>query len=328
MKKQDVYIGSASKQGIYYYKFKKGKLKKEKQIKDFQRCTFLNTTKNNLYSVIEIAGTEEEKYGYIIVYDKKTLKLIDKKPSYGQGPCHIEIDDNNKLLFISNYINGYLTIFKINEDGTIGKKIYSHVENEEKSHLHCVKVSTNNRFFFVVDLGVNLIIAYEIIGDIVKEVSRIQLENNTEPRHIVVNNDLIYLISEKSCEIYIIKFKNKKLSIINKFSILPSNIEKRANYTGCAIKISKNHRFLYATIRGYNCINIYRVIKNDLRLIQNISCYGNTPRDLCLDKAEKYLLVANQDSNQVAIFKRNMITGKIKFLENGKMELPTCIIIE
>lgn len=180
----------------------------------------------------------------------------------------------------------------------------------------------------MVDLGVNLIIAYEIIGDIVKEVSRIQLENNTEPRHIVVNNDLIYLISEKSCEIYIIKFKNKKLSIINKFSILPSNIEKRANYTGCAIKISKNHRFLYATIRGYNCINIYRVIKNDLRLIQNISCYGNTPRDLCLDKAEKYLLVANQDSNQVAIFKRNMITGKIKFLENGKMELPTCIIIE
>lgn len=182
--------------------------------------------------------------------------------------------------------------------------------------------------FFVVDLGEDVLIAYEIINDNIKEVSRVKFEEGTEPRHIAINKDKIYVVSEKSCEIYIIKFKEKRLSIINKVSILPKNIKQEENYTGCAIKIRKDLRYLYVTIREHNSISIYKINKNKLKMIQNISCEGNTPRDLELDKTGKYLLVANQDSNEVAIFKRNRITGKIIYQSKEKMDLPTCVIVE
>lgn len=330
MKTQDIYIGNCSKNGIYHYEFKNGELRKEFFTKDFARCTYLCTSRKNLYSVVELQKTDKETQGYVLAYKKenKRLKNIDKKISYGQGPCHIEINEKMKMLYVSNYIDGYLTIFKLNKDGTIGNKIYSHIENKEKSHLHCVKALMKQGFFFVVDLGANVLIAYEIINEDIKEISRIQFEQGTEPRHIAINKDKIYIISEKSCKIYIIKFKEKELNIIGEVSILPNDIKKQENYTGCAIKISKDLKFLYASIREHNSISIYKIKKDNLEMIQNISCEGKIPRDLELDKTGKYLLVANQDSNDVAIFKRNKRTGKIAYIRKKVMESPTCIIVE
>lgn len=182
--------------------------------------------------------------------------------------------------------------------------------------------------FFVVDLGEDVLIAYEIINENIKEISRVKFEEGTEPRHIAIGKDNIYVVSEKSCEIYIIKFREKELRIIDKVSILPKDTKQEENHTGCAIKISKNLKYLYVSVRGHNSISIYKMNKNKLRMIQNISCEGNTPRDLELDKTGKYLLVANQDSNEIAIFKRNRITGKIIYQRKEEMDLPTCVIVE
>lgn len=326
MKQQDIFIGNTSDNGIYCYQFQKGKLTKKYATKDFGRCTYLTQNNDYLYSVIEVSAIENNNDGYVLAYkkDKNQLINIDKKTSYGQGPCHIEIDNQQKMLFISNYTNGYLTIMQLNNDGTIADKLYCHREDEQISHLHCVKASA--KFFFAVDLGKDVVIAYEIKNDSFEEVSRVQLEEGTEPRHLVMNKNILYVITEKSCKIYILKFENKKLSILNVVSILPEGVQRKSNYTGCAIKISKNLKNIYATIRGHNSISVFRTQKETIKMIQNISCGGDLPRDIELDKFQKYILVANQESNDVSIFKRNKFTGKIVYKGKETVELPTCII--
>lgn len=330
MKQCGVFIGNTSKNGIYYYKFKKGSLIKQYETKDFERCTYLTNSKGYIYSVIEVSDVENDQCGYILSYkkNKDKLKNINKKSSYGKGPCHIEISKNNKLLYVSNYIDGYITIFKINDDGTIGNMIYSHVENKKDSHLHCIKQTIDGRFFFVSDLGADLIIAYEVENEEIKEVSRIKFEKDTQPRHLAVSKDKIFVITERSCRLYILKFIDKRLEIIDSISILPKEKKKLDNYTGCAIKISKDYKFIYLTIREDNSISVYKIKDNFIELIQNISCEGDLPRDLEIDKEGKYILVANQSSNEIAIFERNKITGKIKYKSKEDVNSPTCIIFE
>lgn len=330
MKKQQVFIGNVSKKGIYHYILKRGRLIKKYETNDFERCTYLVSNKTNLYSVIETSDVKNEGNGYIVSYKKNRGELInvDKKSSYGKGPCHIELNKNNDMLFVSNYINGYLTIVKINRDGTLGEKIYSFVEDKNKSHLHCIKKSLNGKYFFVSDLGENVIIAYEIKNKKIKEISRIKLKLDTQPRHIAVSKKKIYVVTEKSCELYVLGFTNKSLKILEVVSILPDNVKKKENYTGCAIKISKDFKNIYLTVRGHNSVSVFQTNKKRVSMIQNITCSGEVPRDLEIDKSGRYILVANQDSNNIAIFKRNRITGKIEYKYKEEIKSPTCIIVE
>lgn len=329
MKTQDVYIGNTSTNGIYKYKFKNGELIKvdseeKSQTRVFERCTYLALNKKYLYSVVE------KEDGIIVEYQREQnrLKYIEKNLSYGKGPCHIEIAPKNNLLFVSNYIDGYYTIFKINSNGVIGNPIYHKIENKKKSHAHCIKVASNGKFFCVVDLGADLLIVYEIKNNIIKEVDRLKFKNNTEPRHIAICKNIIYLITEKSCELYTIRFKNNKLEILDVKSLLPQNIKIKDNYTGCAIKVTKDFKNIYTTIRGHNSISVFKIKNNKIEMVQNINCGGDLPRDLELDKTENYVLVANSDDNKISIFRRDKKSGKLEFKNSEETESPTCVAID
>lgn len=324
MSKQDVYIGNTTQNGIYKYVLLDGRLVKEYEMQGMRRCTYLSQNKKNLYGVIEV------KEGNIISYEKDCgkLKYLDKIYSYGEGPCHIEIDNKNKVIFVSHYNNGVLNIFKINDNGKIGEKIYSKVENRKKSRMHCIKTSIDNNYFFSVDLGMDRLTVYEIKENIIKEIDYIDFKENTQPRHIAVSKQNIYIVTEKSCELYKIKFNNQKLQIIDVISLLPKTVELKENYTGCAIKITKNFKYIYVTIRGHNSISVYKINENTVELIQNICCEGDVPRDLEIDKEENYVLIANQSSNEIAVFKRNKDNGKLKFFYKENIMEPTCIIVE
>jgi len=330
MKEQNVFIGNTSKEGIYHYKFKDGNLTRQYATDDFERCTYLTQNDLYLYSVVEVADVKNHNNGYVLAYKKHDNKIIniDKKSSYGQGPCHIELDNNKGMLFISNYIDGHLTIMKLNSNGTIGKKVYSYLEEKQVSHLHCVKTCKGGEFFLTTDLGTDIVTAYEMKENEIKEISRVKLKEGTQPRHLVIGEDKVYVITEKSCELYILKFENRKLSILDVVSILPKGIQKQSDYTGCAIKISKDFKNIYTTIRGHNSISIFEIEESSVKMIQNISCEGKLPRDLCLDKFEEYVLIANQESNEITIFERDKENGKIRLKSKEKINSPTCVIIE
>ena len=57
------------------------------------------------------------------------------------------------------------------------------------------------------------------------------------------------------------------------------------------------------------------------------NCGGKTPRNFTLDPTERWMLVANQDSNLISIFARDPETGELA--EEGKSveaEMPMRIL--
>ncbi len=101
-------------------------------------------------------------------------------------------------------------------------------------------------------------------------------------------------------------------------------------YPGSAdIHVSPDGKFLYASNRGdFNNMAIFKVDPKNGRLsiIGFQPTLGKTPRNFNFDPTGKYLLAANQDSNEIVIFSRNMKTGLLtdtgKRIEVGK---PVCM---
>lgn len=325
MEKHHIYVGNTSNKGFYKYKFVKGKLIFCADSHDFERCTYLAKCNKYIFGVLEVKD-ESSNNGYVVAYTDENNELVNicKEKSYGQGPCHISVSKQKRLIFVSNYVDGHFTIFKMNNDGSIGKKIYNNVVEEKKSHVHCIKMISKN-LFCVVDLGISTILLYEI-DDGIREVSRLKLGENVEPRHFVVNKNQIIIVTEKTCKLYVVTFKNKNLELVNVYSILPEGVNQRGNYTGCAIKSSKNGKYIYVSIREHNSISVFKKCKKSFKLVQNIASNGNLPWDVEMSKTERYVFVANNNSNNISIFRRNKLNGKIKLVDSTKAESPTCVI--
>ena len=112
--------------------------------------------------------------------------------------------------------------------------------------------------------------------------------------------------------------------MINSVNILPDNIKIEKNFTGCALKISSDKKFIYTSIREHNSISVFD--SGALELIQNISCFGEIPRDINFDESQNYLLCANQKSSNITVFERNKKTGYLNYLSSYPINSPACII--
>jgi 6-phosphogluconolactonase len=95
------------------------------------------------------------------------------------------------------------------------------------------------------------------------------------------------------------------------------------------LHISSDGKFLYASNRGeVNTIFTYRINKKrgTLTPLRAQSTLGRAPRNFNFDPTEKFLLAANQNSDEIVVFNRNRQTGLLtdsgKRIQVGK---PVCI---
>lgn len=108
-----------------------------------------------LFAVSELGPNDGENgfiYSYEILADGK-LREISKNSSGSFAPCHIALDRSGKYVFVSNYVGGVVLSYKINEDGSLAKNQKINLENPDKSHAHSVKISGDNRYAYIADLG-------------------------------------------------------------------------------------------------------------------------------------------------------------------------------
>lgn len=111
--------------------------------------------------------------------------------------------------------------------------------------------------------------------------------------------------------------------LISKLSLLTDKEKNLSDYTGCAIKFSKDKKFIFTCIRGLDSISVFS-INPKLELIKHISCFGKTPRDILV--IDNYLLCANQNSNSITVFDINKNTGELCYKSTFNIPHPACII--
>jgi 6-phosphogluconolactonase len=125
----------------------------------------------------------------------------------------------------------------------------------------------------------------------------------------------------------IFRWRDGQLAFVKRFDLLPKDYDGPS--TACDTVITKDGRFIYFANRDNDFLYSFKADAKTRSLTPMVrsSCGGKTPRNFVLDPTERWMLVANQDSNQISVFARNPETALLA--EKGKSfraAVPMCIL--
>ena len=309
-------------------------------------CTnpsFLTISKDKKF----VYAVNETNQGAVSAFalNNNKLTLIQQKITKGENPCYVILSPDQHNVFVANYSGGSITQFHRFADGTIsnaqqfiqhnGKSI--NTSRQEKAHVHGTFFSPNGDYLLTPDLGMDQISIYPYTSNTslpldISKSSAIISNPGAGPRHIAFskNGRYLYIIEELTGSISVYQFNKGQTTFIQKV------FTHTANFNGTPgsadIHISPDGKFLYASNRGEeNNIAKFAIAQNgklDEKGMTIFSVFGKKPRNFNITEDGNWLLVANQDSDNIVVFKRNKITGDLVNTGNDiKISMPVCLVL-
>jgi 6-phosphogluconolactonase (cycloisomerase 2 family) len=331
-----VFVGSynwdKSSKGIYVYQLdtSTGQLRLRLSFSGVVNPSFLTVSPDGrfLYACTESktpnAGSVSA-FAFDPVY--KTLTFLNSQPSGGENPVYVTVYPNSKWLINVNYTQGGVSVYPLREGGGIDSVI-QHIsytegsinpERQDRSHVHSAVFSPDYRYIYFPDLGADKIRAYpfDSIGQTPLNVSAViihQAVAGSGPRHITFHpgGKYAYCTEEMAGYISVYRYNNGRLDSLQRISVHRGH--SSTDYESSDIHVSPDGRFLYAANRGKeNNIAIFS-IANDGRLhfITYQRTFGKHPRNFTIDATGRFLVVANVNSGNIVVFKRDGKSGRLK----------------
>lgn len=142
-----------------------------------------------------------------------------------------------------------------------------------------------------------------------------------------INKDLLTEISHAAQQgLPMDKFKGRStLKLIQSIKTVPSAFPTTMNTCG-RICVHRSGRFVIVSNRGHESLCIFRVkqgcgtkgnaMRGTLAQVGFFHTRGETPRHFQFDHSGQFLIVANQDSDTIAVFSFNLTSGEIKYTGN------------
>lgn len=337
-----------NKEGIQVFRLdkKSGLLTKLSVLKGILNPSFLVLSENGkfLYACTE---TQTKGAGSITAFkvDPATgsLHMLNRQESSGENPVYIALSKNGKYLFSVNYTEAGIDVFPLATDGSIGKAIQSvaydkgsHVTaRQEQAHTHSLHFSPREDHVFIPDLGSDVIRCYNVDMTTPKPVQEqtkviVKSPPGSGPRHFTFHPDgkHAYCMEEISGTITAYAYTRGQLQTLQH---IPAHKDSPDGYNSADIHISPDGRFLYTSNRGdENNIAIFRLQKNGtLRHIAYQSALGEHPRIFAIDATGTFLIVANQFSGNLVVFRRNKKTGLLSPVQQElDIENVSCVQIK
>jgi 6-phosphogluconolactonase len=304
--------------------------------------SFLTISKDHgqVYAVNEDSDGKVSVYSFI---DNK-LNLIQEKTSKGADPCYITLSPDQTNLLVANYSGGNITSYHRFADGRLsnpqqfiqheGKSVNE--ARQEKAHVHGIFFSPDGKYVLTPDLGMDeiSIYPYQIKNGPplqIQKTSKIQSSPGAGPRHLCFssNGNYLYIIEELTGSISVYRFNKGIASFIQKVYTHPKSFRGVAG--SADIHLSPDGLFLYASNRGdENNIVSFKVLQNgklEEKTIQYTSTEGKAPRNFTISKDGNWLLVANQNSDNIIAFRRNIQTGALTSTGVSiKLSMPVCLL--
>lgn len=307
--------------------------------------SYLTFYKDQLIAVSELNNYENLPTGTVNLFKRNDYKLeeIAGNLSFGMHPCHLDTVDGK--CFVANYSSGTVSAYELNsklkliktidhnkEDeiqfDKIDEKFYNFLnkakckinpQRQEIAHAHSAVVTPCKKYVAVCDLGLDKVIFYDLQTNVHSVFS---LPKGQGPRHIVFNEQKAYIVTELASTLITCAYSEGALN----FESLVYTVEEeyRNINAPAAIRLSPCKNYIAVSNRFHDTISIFDV-KNNMKLVQNISSYGKNPRDIEFSPDGKYLLVANQDSKNIVFL--SIRDGNLKFSHEIRLEQSPVMIL-
>lgn len=333
------YTGGKS-EGLYVYRF-------DSKTGDAQQVSVAKTVnpsylvvskdKRFVYAVNELPGdngpatTRGDVSAFGFDAASGQLTFLDKVSAQGNDPCYLSLSPDGKYLLVANYSvaadpGGSFAVLPVEQDGKLGQSVLTvHHEGggpvkgrQDNAHVHSTVFSPDGRYLFTQDLGTDKLWTYRYTPDGTRglvspaEWRYADVKAGTGPRHLVFGNDgrHAYLTSELAGTVSVFDYNDGHLKL--------EQVEKLAEpgFKGAvgaaALHLSPDGKFLYVSNRGdANDISIFAVdaTSGKLKRVGRQASLGKSPREFAIDPSGQWLIVGNQNSDTVYVFRRDQETG-------------------
>jgi 6-phosphogluconolactonase (cycloisomerase 2 family) len=343
-------------QGIYRLSFDSatGQINaKPLQVVKSENPSWLTLSKDqrHLFVVNENGPGQADPVGRVSSYaiDAKTheLSLINQVQSLGNEPTHSSLSGDASHLFVSNYSvaedpGGTLAVLPVSADGKLKPVVQmsSHLasrvnpERQMSAHVHSTVSSPDGNYVFSNDLGADRIFIYRFNPKGNPELpltaatpASVQLPPGSGPRHLLFSADgkHAWLTMEMSAQVAVFDYQDGTLKPTQMVDLAAG--QPSSDKAAAALHASADGRFLYVSNRGTaNQLLVFAIdpATGHLKELQRRSVEGDHPREFSLDPTGKFLLIANQKSNQIVVVERDAKTGLLgKTVQKLPMDAPS-----
>lgn len=294
-----------------------------------------------LYTHTEVLAEKKPVVqAYKINKNDSSLQLINEQAIPGGCPCYIHFSKKNNCILVACYETGNTILYPIAKDGTVLPmlKKLEHAGSsvnklrQESAHAHAVITDEIFNNILITDLGTDQVMVYQASTFNkkleVKLIQAVSMPPGSGPRHIILHAETnhAYVLNELTATVNMMRYCNGYLTAGFVCNTLPTYF--KAIPGAAAIRISGDGKFIYTSERSDNAISILRVDseKETLELTGRQDTLSKTPRDFILDPTGNWLLVVNQDSDSITIFKADKNSGyldPVNLIEDIKS--PACL---
>jgi 6-phosphogluconolactonase len=269
-----------------------------------------------------------------------TVRFIGKQPSGGANPVYVAIDKTGKWLVNANYTGGSISVFPVSNGSIAPYKQLIQPEGhsintarQDHSHIHSTVFSPADDYLFAPDLGTDKIMVYKFESNatqplVATPIPFVRSAAGSGPRHFAFhpNGKYAYCIEELGGTVTAYQYHDGGLDNIQRIA---SYKQVETEYNSADIHISPDGNFLYATNRNReNNISIFSINTTNglLSQVGYADTHGKEPRNFIITPSGNYLLVADQVSGSIIVFKRDRITGLLKRTRSkAKLPEPSCL---
>lgn len=333
--------------GIYIYEFNDstGDLKLVNQGSNITNPSFLAISPNGNF-LYACTDTKIPDAGSVSAFRfdsiSGSLTFLNKQTSGGENPVYLTTSKNNEFVINANYTAGSVSVFSTNADGSLNplsqlipfKGNSINTRRQEKSHIHAAVFSPDFKHIFFPDLGSDKIRVFAFDPTEKQPLKAIEKLDavaipGSGPRHFTFHpaKPFAYCIEELSGMVSAFQIENGKLDSIQRIF---SYSKLQEDYNSADIHISPDGLFLYASNRWdhENTISIFSIDQGNgtLKFVGHQPTLGESPRNFVIEPSGNFLIVANQFSNNLIVFKRDLKTGLLTKTGNEiTVRNPSCL---
>ena len=273
------------------------------------------------------------------------LEEINEQWIGGMRGCYLDIDNENRFLFVGGYHDGRVSMMHLNEDGSVGDiadGIFhkgvgrSAADRSSRPHVNCVKVTPDQKYLCAVDGGLDHVKVYKIkygTGKL-KLTDFIRGDLDCAPKMIRFSKDgkNAYVLNEleNSIDVYSYTETEEKGPDFERIQTVSTEIEKSNGCSAQIIEFSRDGNYLFCSNAGTDDVVIFRrdAQTGMLEFFCVTPVSGDFPKALAVFPGNQYFASLNHESNQICVFGINyekkyaLMKGKPKHIDR-----PTCIYI-
>jgi 6-phosphogluconolactonase len=302
----------------------------------------LSASGANVYAVIE--GGEFNGWAggavasFRVTRDPHGLVLLNVVPSGGEEPAHVTVDPTGRFLLVANYGSGTIAVFTLSSDGQIGDRV-EHIEHsgsptgtprQDGSHVHQIVFDPLTGDVLVTDLGLDRVFSYAMDsrGRLRERSSGpLIVRSGAGPRHLTFHPSgrHLFLVNELDNTVVVFERSGDSFVVRETRSTLPGDF--RGHNQAAAIRISASGRWVFASNRGHDSIVMFPFDEStgSLGPAHFTAAGGASPRDFILTADDRFLLVANQDSQSIATLEVDEPTQSLTIVASVATPTPVCL---